>query len=97
MSSLARLPTPIPIRNLKYSSKQMPSTKGSWAKVLWVFLRLGFTSFGGPVAHIGYFRSEFVERRRWLDEKTYVDLVALCQFLPGHRLNPQLIAAARLS
>jgi chromate transporter len=47
------------------------------------FLKLGLTSFGGPVAHIGYFRSEFVERRKWLDEKAYADLVALCQFLPG--------------
>jgi len=47
------------------------------------FLRLGFTSFGGPVAHLGYFRTEFVGRRRWLDEATYADIVALCQFLPG--------------
>jgi chromate transporter len=51
--------------------------------VLAVFLRLGVTSFGGPVAHLGYFHTEFVERRRWLDERSYVDLVALCQFLPG--------------
>ncbi|OAN46555.1 chromate transporter [Chloroflexus islandicus] len=48
-----------------------------------VFLRLGLTSFGGPVAHLGYFRTEFVERRRWLDEAAYADLIALCQFLPG--------------
>ena len=48
-----------------------------------VFLRLGLTSFGGPVAHLGYFREEFVNRRRWLDEARYADLVALCQFLPG--------------
>jgi chromate transporter len=48
-----------------------------------VFLRLGLTSFGGPVAHLGYFRDEFVERRRWLSEHGYADLVALCQFLPG--------------
>ncbi|MBK6686113.1 MAG: chromate efflux transporter [Deltaproteobacteria bacterium] len=47
------------------------------------FLRLGCSSFGGPVAHLGYFRSEFVERRRWLDDAHYSDLVALCQFLPG--------------
>jgi chromate transporter len=52
-------------------------------EVLTVFLRLGLTSFGGPIAHLGYFRDEFVERRRWLDEKAYADLVALCQFLPG--------------
>jgi chromate transporter len=48
-----------------------------------VFLKLGLTSFGGPIAHLGYFREEFVVRRRWLDEQSYVDLVALCQFLPG--------------
>jgi len=51
--------------------------------VFWVFLRLGLTSFGGPVAHLGYFRDEFVVRRRWLTEHSYADLVALCQFLPG--------------
>jgi chromate transporter len=51
--------------------------------VLGAFLKLGLTSFGGPVAHLGYFRSEFVERRRWLDDRRYSDLVALCQFLPG--------------
>lgn len=51
--------------------------------VLLVFLRLGCTSFGGPVAHLGYFRAEFVERRRWLGDRAYADLVALCQFLPG--------------
>ena len=48
-----------------------------------IFLRLGLTSFGGPIAHLGYFRAEFVTRRRWLDEAGYADLVALCQFLPG--------------
>jgi chromate transporter len=47
------------------------------------FLRLGLTSFGGPVAHLGYFHDEFVVRRKWLDERAYADLVALCQFLPG--------------
>ncbi|MFV9505715.1 MAG: chromate efflux transporter [Oscillochloridaceae bacterium umkhey_bin13] len=52
-------------------------------EVLVVFTRLGLTSFGGPVAHLGYFRTEFVERRRWIDEAAYADLVALCQFLPG--------------
>src|SRR5215831_3198802 len=56
---------------------------GSWREVLAAFLRLGLTSFGGPVAHLGYFREEFVHRRRWLDDKSYADLVALCQFLPG--------------
>jgi len=48
-----------------------------------IFLRLGLTSFGGPIAHLGYFREEFVIRRRWLSERSYADLVALCQFLPG--------------
>lgn len=52
-------------------------------EVLLAFLRLGLTSFGGPVAHLAYFRSEFVERRKWLDDQRYSDLVALCQFLPG--------------
>ncbi len=52
-------------------------------EVLRVFLRLGCTSFGGPVAHIGYFRAEFVERRRWVPESGFADLVALCQFMPG--------------
>ncbi|HWI82314.1 MAG TPA: chromate efflux transporter [Ramlibacter sp.] len=52
-------------------------------EVLLAFLRLGLTSFGGPVAHLGYFRAEFVERRGWLDDRSYSDLVALCQFLPG--------------
>ena len=54
----------------------------AWAVFL-IFLRLGLTSFGGPVAHLGYFRNEFVARRRWLSEQSYADLVALCQFLPG--------------
>jgi chromate transporter len=57
--------------------------RGSVLEVLWIATRLGFTSFGGPIAHLGYFRREYVERRGWLDEKTYADLLALCQFLPG--------------
>jgi len=60
-----------------------PPSRSSVLEVLLVFLKLGLTSFGGPVAHLGYFRTEFVERRRWLDDKSYGDLVALCQFLPG--------------
>jgi chromate transporter len=56
--------------------------RGPWAVFL-VFLRLGLTSFGGPVAHLGHFRDEFVTRRQWLTERSYADLVALCQFLPG--------------
>ncbi|MGB6510339.1 MAG: chromate efflux transporter [Xanthobacteraceae bacterium] len=60
-----------------------PEHSGNAAEVLLAFLRLGLTSFGGPIAHLGYFREEFVVRRKWLDEQAYVDLVALCQFLPG--------------
>jgi chromate transporter len=56
---------------------------GSPVEVLLVFLKLGLSCFGGPIAHIGYFRDEFVVRRRWLDEQAYADLVGLCQFLPG--------------
>src|SRR5262249_58805604 len=55
---------------------------GSSLEVLGVFFRLGLTSFGGPVAHLGYFREEFVCRRGWLDDKSYADLVALCPFFP---------------
>jgi chromate transporter len=51
--------------------------------VFWIFLRQGLASFGGPVAHLGYFHDEFVQRRHWLTERSYADLVALCQFLPG--------------
>lgn len=59
------------------------SPQGSALEVLLAFFKLGLTSFGGPVAHLGYFRTEFVERRRWLTDQDYSDLVALCQFLPG--------------
>ncbi|HXW22665.1 MAG TPA: chromate transporter, partial [Rhodomicrobium sp.] len=47
------------------------------------FLRLGLTSFGGPIAHLGYFRSEFVNRRKWLSDEAYSDILALAQFVPG--------------
>jgi chromate transporter len=60
-----------------------PGGRGSALEVLAVSTRLGLTSFGGPVAHLGYFREEYVVRRRWIDEARYADLVALCQFLPG--------------
>src|SRR5689334_5162750 len=56
---------------------------GSAVEVLKAFTRLGLSSFGGPIAHLGYFREAFVVRRRWLDEHAYADLVGLCQFLPG--------------
>lgn len=57
--------------------------KGSVWDVLRVSARLGVTSFGGPIAHLGYFHAEYVKRRKWIDEKSYADLVSLCQFLPG--------------
>ena len=64
------------------STQQTCTDRNPWSVFL-VFLRLGLTSFGGPIAHLGYFRDEFVVRRRWLSERSYADLVALCQFLPG--------------
>lgn len=59
------------------------SRRGSAWEVFLAFLQLGLTSFGGPIAHLAYFRAEFVQRRHWLDDQSYSDLVALCQFLPG--------------
>jgi chromate transporter len=56
---------------------------GSVGEVFAAFLKLGCTAFGGPIAHLGYFQNEFVRRRRWIDESTFGDTVALCQFLPG--------------
>lgn len=60
-----------------------PPEKESLGALFLIFLRLGLTSFGGPTAHLGYFREEFVARRQWLSERSFTDLVALCQFLPG--------------
>lgn len=57
--------------------------QGSFLEVLLVSTRLGLTSFGGPIAHLGYFHDEYVKRKKWIDEQSYADLVALCQFLPG--------------
>ena len=65
------------------TGEDRPPLRGNPGEVLLAFLRLGLTSFGGPVAHLGYFRAEFVERRRWLSEPAYAELVGLCQFLPG--------------
>jgi len=62
--------------------KQKTTLATLW-EILLVSTRLGLTSFGGPVAHLGYFHEEYIRRRKWLDEKSYADLVALCQFLPG--------------
>jgi chromate transporter len=64
-------------------SIQRHNQSGSRLEVLLAFAKLGVSCFGGPIAHIGYFREEFVVQRRWLDEHAYADLVALCQFLPG--------------
>ncbi|MBZ9857400.1 chromate efflux transporter [Mesorhizobium sp. CA13] len=64
------------------ASEAKPTT-GSPSEVFGVFLKLGLTSFGGPIAHLGYFRDELVVRRKWIDEAGYADVVALCQFLPG--------------
>jgi chromate transporter len=60
-----------------------PVPAGTPGEVFAAFLKLGLTSFGGPIAHLGYFRQELVARRKWLDEAAYADLLALCQFLPG--------------
>lgn len=60
----------------------LPMRISAW-KIFLIFLKLGFISFGGPIAHLGYFREEFVHKRRWLSDEEYADLVALCQFLPG--------------
>lgn len=66
------------------------------AEVFLVFLQLGLTSFGGPVAHLGYFRQAFVVRRQWLSDADYADLVALCQFLPGPASSQVGIAIGRM-
>jgi chromate transporter len=73
----------MPVPHGQQTSDIISTPSGSPLEVLRVFLRLGLSSFGGPIAHLGYFREEFVVRRRWLDEQAFVDLVALCQFLPG--------------
>lgn len=65
------------------STSRADLNKQSPRDVFRIFLRLGCTSFGGPTAHLGYFRDEFVEKRKWFSDKQYADLVALCQFLPG--------------
>jgi chromate transporter len=62
---------------------QITPRRGAVGEVLLVATRLGLTCFGGPVAHLGYFREEYVKRRQWVDETTYADLIALCQTLPG--------------
>src|SRR5689334_10470841 len=69
--------------NITAEETSASAGRGSPLQVLFVFLKLGLTCFGGPIAHIGYFRDEFVVRRKWIDEHAYADLVGLCQFLPG--------------
>lgn len=69
--------------SLQEGAKPPDTGRTSFVTILLVFLRLGCTSFGGPIAHLGYFRDEFVNRRNWIGERAYADLVALCQFLPG--------------
>lgn len=70
-------------QNDQDTGKGSAATQDGVLSVFLVFLKLGLTSFGGPIAHLGYFREEFVHRRRWLSARSYGDLVALCQFLPG--------------
>src|ERR1700690_938149 len=67
----------------KARSADMIEPPGTVAEIVRVFLRLGLSSFGGPVAHLGYYHREFVGRRKWLDERHYAQLLAPCQFLPG--------------
>lgn len=93
MPAAVRKPDPPPLPRPARPCKKpvMPPIRGTMsvpsrsspARVFLVFLKLGLTSFGGPVAHLGYFRDEFVTRRGWLTDSAYADLVALCQFLPG--------------
>ena len=71
------MPTPVAAASVNEVRRS-----SSWSVFL-IFLKLGLTSFGGPIAHLGYFRAEFVERRRWMDDRSFSDLVGLCQFLPG--------------
>jgi chromate transporter len=71
------------VRPVMAGGEGKDSRSSSALEVLRIFARLGISCFGGPIAHIGYFREEFVVRRRWLDEHAYADLVGLCQFLPG--------------
>jgi len=59
------------------------ASRGALLEIFWVALRLGLTSFGGPIAHLAYFQEEYVRRRRWLGDRAFADIVALCQFLPG--------------
>jgi chromate transporter len=74
---------PHPAAAIPEQADAVPVRTGSPGEVFAAFLELGLTSFGGPIAHLGYFRAELVVRRKWIDEAAYGDLIALCQFLPG--------------
>src|SRR4030067_2278121 len=71
------------VKTMQANATEQNSRKIHPVAISWVFLKLGCTSFGGPIAHIGHLRHEFVEKRKWLDDNAYADLVALCNFLPG--------------
>lgn len=73
-----------------------PRARGNFREIALLFLRLGCISFGGPVAHLGYLREEFVSRRQWLDDKAYMDFIALCQFLPGATSSQMVFALGML-
>ena len=79
----SRLPERDSVTRVTQDRRPDSKPRGGPAEVFRAFLKLGVTSFGGPTAHIGYFRDELVVRRKWVSEKQYAELVALCQFLPG--------------
>jgi len=72
-----------PTENVAAESRQADPMHGKPSEVFQTFLKIGLTAFGGPIAHLGYFEREIIERRNWLPQNAYGDLVALCQFLPG--------------
>jgi chromate transporter len=76
----SRIPAPSPVSTLQ---EVMESNSISAARMFWIFLKMGATSFGGPIAHLALFRREFVHKRKWISEAEYAELVALCQSLPG--------------
>src|SRR5690625_979987 len=65
-------------------------------EIFFTSLKLGLTSFGGPIAHLGYFKNEYIDRKKWLDDKTYADIIAVCQFLPGPASSQTGIAIGML-
>ena len=72
-----------PTENVAAEPRQADPMHGKPSEVFQTFLKIGLTAFGGPIAHLGYFEREIIERRNWLPQNAYGDLVALCQFLPG--------------